>query len=215
MRQMRTFKNLLSLVAIAAFLFIAVASGKVNKLHCGSFQSFGLKPEDGSARNYIAKNDGSIIYGNDINWKAGFLSKHEVDIDGQKFKIADVRGYQLKGDYYARMGSDFIKRIVHGRLNVYINQYSSSNYDSKTNRTSYDTRCDHYLQKGETGELTPLASISDIQDAVSDCPKAAGLIDLKYKELRRAVKADPAYLNKVFETYNNECKPKKTSRKVS
>jgi cytolysin (calcineurin-like family phosphatase) len=103
--------------------------------------------------------------------ESGFLSKHEVDIDRHKFKIADVRGYQLKGDYFARMGTDFIKRIVHGRLNVYINQYSSSNYDSKTNRVSYDTRCEHYLQKGETGELTPLASISDIQEAVSDCPK--------------------------------------------
>jgi hypothetical protein len=78
MRQMRTFKNLLSLIAIAAFLFISVASGKVNKLHCGFFQSFGSKPEDASARNYIVKNDGSIICGNDINWKAGFYQNMKL-----------------------------------------------------------------------------------------------------------------------------------------
>jgi hypothetical protein len=58
----------------------------------------------------FVKNDGSIICGNGINWKAGFLSKHEVDMDGQKFKIADVKGYQLKGGLLYKDGFGFYKK---------------------------------------------------------------------------------------------------------
>jgi hypothetical protein len=47
----------------------------------------------------------------------------------------------------------------------------------------------------------------DIVKAVADCPLAVEMADLKGSKIRKAIRKNPQYLNSIFETYNNDCKP--------
>jgi hypothetical protein len=197
-------KHLLSLSVIVAFMLLAIGS-KVNKIHMGAFAT-GNKVEDMSdIRNYILKMDGTKIYGDEIHWKSGILTKDQVSIDGEKYKLSDVRGYRSGNRYYIRFKKEFIERIIHGKINVYI-QYTQVTTTSSSGRVSSYTRTDHYAQKGEEGELTGIAGQKDIKKLVEDCPESLERASVSNKEMRKAIKRDRNYLNSIFDIYNDNCK---------
>ncbi|MCW3074399.1 MAG: hypothetical protein JWP69_1468 [Flaviaesturariibacter sp.] len=195
----------MSLLAFAAFLVMAIAS-KVNHIHTGAFNTNVQVEDKKESGSWIVKNDGTKIKGDKINWKSGLLLKKEVVIDKEKHKSADVRGIMVDHVYYGRMGNEFIKRIVHGKLNVYMQEVSSTSMDSKgimRQRTSTY----HYVQRGEDGPLTPLASKKDILEAIAGCSLSEEMINVKSSKIRKAVRSNRNYMNQVFEIYNNGCKP--------
>jgi hypothetical protein len=155
-------------------------------------------------------NDGTKIYGEKIIWKTGIFVKDQIKIDDQKFKIPEVRGYQTGGVYYARLRNDFIKRIVHGKINVYV-QFSevttTSTDHSGFTHTSHYTRTDQFAQKGEDGPMIQIASQEDIKKWVSDCPLSVEMCEKSNRQMRKAIKQNRNYLNEIFEIYNNDCKP--------
>lgn len=130
-------------------------SCNVYKFRCGSFNTEDLKDESGNSRNFILKNDGTKVYGDKITYQYGALLKKEITIDKQTFNSAEVRGYQAKGVYYGRVGGRFVKRIVHGKLNVYAEELMSNKYYAEKFTTS-TSQCLHYVQKGETGDLVKI-----------------------------------------------------------
>ena len=199
-------KNALSFLALSVFFLLALAS-KVNQIHYGAFK-YTNKVEEKSTGNYIVKNDGTMVVGGKIKWKSGLFVK-EIQIDEQKFKISDVRGYRDGDTYYGRINNEFIQRIVHGKINVYV-QFSfvtSTTTDhSGFSHTSSYTRTDQYAQKGEDGKLVGIANQKDIKEMVSECPLAVEMISISNSKIRKAVRKDPNYLNSVFDVYNNGCK---------
>jgi hypothetical protein len=201
-------KHFFSLVVAAAFLFLAAGSARVNKIHCGAFNKVS-SGENRDDQNYVVMNDGSRVGGEKISWKSGLIVKDQIKVGDEKFRIKDTRGYFSNGTYYGRLGNGYAKRIVHGKLNVYYTEEmvtSTSTSHTGQMRTSTRMRCDHYVQVGDNGALTPIANQKDIMAYVKDCPKALEMIDKKDREIRRSIRRNRNYLNEIFITYNNGCR---------
>lgn len=193
----------LFIVTLLGISFFSVGC-KINKMHCGAFYT-PVEPKKDSVnnRNFIVKHDGTKIYGNKISYKSGLVVKNQINIDGQKFNINETKGYQANGVYYHRLGNgEYIQRIVHGRLNVYYKQYYTTSYNDKKNYLESKMRCLHYIQQGDNGRLFIIANQKDIKKYVYDCPLSMAMISKSNAKIRKAIRRDYQYLNKIFEYYN-------------
>lgn len=197
-------KHFTSILAAGFFLFMGAASSRVNKIHCGTFNTIARGEDVKEKRNFVELNDGNRIYGEDISWKTGIIVKDQVKIDGQKFAIKETRGYFSNGEYYGRIINSYAKRIIRGKLNVYYTEDVVTSTDSK-GYTSQRRVCYHYIQNGDEGELKAIGNQEDIKKYVKDCPKSLEMISKKDKEIRRSIRKDPLYFNDIFTTYNNNC----------
>lgn len=200
--------HIFSLLIVIAFLVIAAGSARVNKIHCGAFNT---RPtgEDKGEQNYVVLNDGTRLPGDKISWKSGLFAKDQIKVGDEKIKIKDTRGYFSKGVYYGRLGNSYIRRIIHGKLNVYYSEEwvtTTSTSHSGQMRTSNRLKCVHYVQVNDDGELMVIANQKDIMAYVKDCPDALEMIDKKDREIRRSIRRNPNYLNEIFITYNKGCK---------
>src|SRR5689334_233408 len=141
-------KNLLSLSVIAIFLFMATASA-VNKIHNNAFNYHNNVETDTTSDIYIIKNDGSKLYGKKVSYTSGLLMKNTVHLDDEKFPSKEVRGFMKNGTYFTRNGGEYIQRIVHGKINVYVQftdvQTTSQSSTGRISTRNY-TRADHYAQ---------------------------------------------------------------------
>ena len=201
-------KQLLSFAVLFVFIFLATASA-VNKIHHNAFNYLN-KVEEKSPENYLLKTDGTKVYGEKITWKSGMLVKDQIKIDDQKFAMDEIKGYMQKNIFYGKKGNEFIKRIVHGKINVYVQftQVTSTNTNaSGAMSTRSYTRTDHYAQMGDDGQMVNIAGQKDIKEMVKDCPLAVEMADLSNSKMRKAIKNDPNYLNSIFDVYNKGCKP--------
>jgi hypothetical protein len=206
---MKNQKHLLSGLALIIFSVFALAS-RVNKIHYGAFNYSNSVEDPAETQNYLLKDDGTKVYGDKISWKSGLIFKDQIKIDDQKFKIKEVRGYLQKGVFYGRLRSTYIKRIVHGKINVYVEftdvTTTSTDHSGFTHTSSY-VRTDQYSQQGDTGPMVTMASQSDIEQLVSSCPLAVELAHKSNHQIRKAIRKDRNYLNEIFDVYNSGCKP--------
>jgi len=209
---MQNFKaHVLSGLALVLFSILAVSS-TVNKIHLGAFNYSNAVESSADTGTYLLTNDGTKIYGSRIEYTFGLLAKKQIKIDDQKFKSAEIKGYHTNGAYFGRLGNEYIRRIVHGKINVYVKftQVSSTSSDHFGNTYNHDyTRTDHYAQKGEDGELLEIAGQSDIKRLLSDCPAAVAMADISNAQMRKEIRKNPNYLNRIFDLYNNDCVPGK------
>jgi hypothetical protein len=182
----------------------------VNRIHFGAFNYNNRVEDPTDTRNFLQMNDGSKIYGEKINWKSGLFSKDQIKIDDQKYKISEVRGYQRDRVFYGRLKNDYIQRIVHGKINVYVQftQVTETTTDhSGFSHTSTYTRTDQYSQIGDDGPMVVFGSKKDIKALVAGCPIAEEMTDKSDHQIRKAIRNDRNYLNDIFEIYNNGCQP--------
>ena len=202
-------KNLLSFFVIAVFVMMGLAS-KVNKIHTGAFQYETSKEDDLEQGNYLVKNDGTKVFGTNIKWKSGLFVKDKIGIDDQVFKINEIRGYKTGNKFFGRIDNEYVKRIVHGKINVYVvfsqGSYMTTDGNGHSRMHNY-TRATHYAQTGEDGEMTVFAGQADIRKLVAGCPLAVEMASLSDRKTRKAIKKNRHYLNDIFEIYNNDCKP--------
>jgi len=202
-------RHFYSALAAAFFILIAAGSAKVNKIHCGSFSYSSPQDDRMEKRDYVELLDGSKVYGDDASAKTGMFVKDHIRIGKEKIPLKETRGYLSDGTYHKRQGTNFMTRIIHGKLNVYYDQRVVTTHTTSANgtmRMSNRTICYHYVQVGDNGELKAIANQRDIIEYVKDCPKALEMIDKKDKEIRRSIKRERDYLNQIFRIYNNDCK---------
>jgi hypothetical protein len=190
---------------VVAFCQITEAGG-------GGFDTYvAVEPATDSAR-FLVKKDGTILYWN----KVDKLSFSAVTLDGRKIPLAEVRGIR-NGDYfYAPVADNYARRIVRGKLNVYIVRRASAgekpwwmgaNGSSGNFVQGLNYLDQVYLQEGDSGPLKTLNSRKDIISAVQSCPLALSMANKSDSELKKAIRADHRYLNEIFEIYNNNCQP--------
>ena len=204
-----TTKHLFSGCVLIVFAFFALAS-RVNRIHMGAFNYSNRVEDSSDTRNYLMLNDGTKIYGDKVSWKSGMLVKDQIKIDDQKYKISEVKGYQKKQVLYGRLKNTYIQRIVHGRINVYVdftNVTTTTPGPNGTMMTNNYVRTDHYSQQGEDGPLVVFANQTDIENLVSGCPLAVEMVHKSDRQLRKAIRHDRNYMNNIFNVYNNGCKP--------
>lgn len=209
---MKQNKNFLSLLTLIAFGLLAVASGGPPSLQSNAFYWENGIENDTEQATYLVKNDGTKVYGKKINWKGGTIIKDQINIDDQKFPSKEIRGFKRDTVYYGRLAFSFIKRVVHGKLNIYYDVVTgtSTSTDSQGNIRSRTTSTTvFYAQQGEKGEMIRLYDIEDIKKLVEDCPLAASMVDIHKKQLKKELKNDRQYLTKLINIYNNDCRPVK------
>ena len=138
-----------------------------------------------------------------------FDINHKLSLDGVKYPLFEVKAYKNRGTYYIRLDSGFIKRIIHGKINVYVlfdEETGYVGYHGVTVKTHYSFS-KHYAQRGENGPLILLANREVLVDLVKDCPLSVSMIgDEGYEQLKKGNKDDPDYLNNICNIYNNGCK---------
>lgn len=202
-------KNVLSILVCSVFIFMALASSK-KILPRGVFDESKPRGEviPDTLGCLVLKNE-TRVYGNKVRYQSGAVVKNQVQIDGKKFPMKEVRGYYLNGMYYGLYKTDFYKRVLHGKINIYYGQATStnnmSNYNQRWNKTTTRTVEYVYWQKGESGDFNPLHSWKHVKQAVKDCPLAYELANRKKGVLKKEVKKDEEYLWRIFEIYNNNC----------
>lgn len=204
----KTKRNFLSVITVIIFLTLAVGSA-VNRIHFGAFNTGNATVKGEDSRNYLLKNDGTKIYGETVTWKSGIVLKNQISIDSQRFKISEIKGYKSSNIYYGRFRNEYIKRIIQGKLNVYIrySEVTTTSMDRNGGmRMRTYTRTDHYAQKGTDGEMINIPDQYVIANLVKDCPLAYNMINISDSKIRAELKKNGNFLNRIFEIYNNGCK---------
>ena len=199
---MTTFLKKLSAIVFVFFLFPAVLFSQ--NIKQDQFNTDKAASDDTARGNYLVKTDGTQIPGNNLKWKPGIVSKLEATIDGASYPISELRGAHLKNAYYGKVAkdqrrfrNDLAKRIVHGKLNIYIiDTYTPQNHLWYL----------FYSQVGEDGDIKLLEELAELKDLVSDCPAALSMLDKNNDDAKKALRKESGYLNRVVETYNNNCK---------
>jgi hypothetical protein len=176
-------------LSAAVILFISLSFGSCTP-YTGTFKYTQHAENPADSGNFLVKNDGNRIYGNEITWKSSSFTHGTINIDNQQFGMADVRGYMKKGIYYGLFRGTYIQRILHGKkINIYVT------FNSVTVNA-------YYAQRGEDGEMIKFSQ-PDIVNMVKDCPQAVKMASLTDREMNNAIKNNPSYLNSIFDVYNN------------
>lgn len=200
-------RQFFSFLTIVVFMLMAIAS-KVGDVQKSMF-SYGTHEETVGKGNYIEKNDGTKIYGNNISWKSGAAVKDVITLDDTKYKIEDIKGFLRGGDYMIRFGNEYIQRVVRGKINVYAQIEEVvviSNNGRGGTTTNHATKTNYYYQMGDDGELKKFDGKNDIARIVHDCPTALAMADISNKQFEKEIENDPSYANRIFDIYNNGCK---------
>jgi len=147
----------------------------------------GLKfsnPGDNMAKeDFVQTKDGQIHKFSGIKSKDLIKKNHFVISESEKYPAADVISFRVGGDEYRRVEGGFTARkIVYGRINVYLNS-SSYSVIGETNagggqRVHSADR--YYVQKGENSEpvfLIPQNAKKEIYNMLSDYQPSKDIMD--------------------------------------
>lgn len=176
-------------------LFILSGTGRIHAqiIRCVSIKERIVDDSVLAKKTFIDLNNVTRVYGKKLKQP---LFKNITSIDGKEFNNSEIRGYSYDGHYYLFFnGKDFL-RLVEGNVSVY----------KMTEMSSGRSICNIYAKKGTDGVLTVIRFPKELQEFVKDCGPAYAMVNMSYNELKDLIKEDPMYLNKVFETYNNNCK---------
>lgn len=189
-----------------AFIFSLIALTEIGCIHlttirCGTLKERIVDEMVLTKKTYLELNSGTRIYGTKL--KSPFF-KDVTTIDGKEFQNSEVRGYSYGGHYYLYFNNKEFLRLVEGYVSVY--KMTEVTTGSGFNTTSTRSVCNIYAKKGPDGVLTVIRFLNELKAFVKDCDAAYAMIDKSSKEVSRLLKKDHLYLNKVFETYNNNCK---------
>jgi len=213
---MRIFKSNFYSLLVTFVVFSVSANAQKGPLNCEDFNirmsvAEYFRPKD-TNQAYLELKDGSKIYSDTITTKLGRKVKDQIKAGDKIFKMKDTRGYYAGGNYYgfySMYGNIYVKRFIQGKINLYFSEHNGNfpTTDSKGHtREYYSAFCNHYYQIGDSTELVMFQTFEDIKKLVKDCPKSLAMINKDIKEIRQAIKENPAYLNEVFTVYNNGCK---------
>ena len=199
-------QNLFSLTACIFFIYLAFACKSSNKLWCGSMIT--NVEADSEPENFVIFNDGTKITGENISYQTGAFVSDQIKVNNEKYPIADTRGFKANGIFYGRVGNNYAKRIIAGKINIYYREktvVSTTTDASGRTKTRTSLDCLYYYQVGDTGILEEFYKYNTIRELIQGCTKAAAMMDKSDNEIKKILKDDSGYLNSVFETYNS-CK---------
>ncbi|MCR6720226.1 MAG: hypothetical protein NVV59_07955 [Chitinophagaceae bacterium] len=199
-------RHLLSFLMVIAFLIIATASS-VQKNETSRFVMGKGKKESGPDR--IELYDGRVIEMNELTFSGKLFGKTYVETNEGRIPWKEVRAFKRDGIYYLHYGGMELKRIIHGRINVYAEDYVRESTEYNT-RTQQSVQRRHYLiryhYQRDGGPVILLVDQSGIEKAVAGCKPALDMVNVPFKTFRKSVRKNRNYINQVFERFNSECK---------
>ncbi len=159
-------------------------------------------------RDFVIKTDGEVVYGSKLEILSSVLAKNQYGISGKFFGASDIKAYKTENVFFIKLNNDFCRRIIRGKINVYVqfvqNSSTTSNYLGVITLKNFTTT--HYFsQKGDNGKFIELTDEKSVKFAVQGCKKAEQLADLTFLKMDEAVKNDLNYINRIFEIYNRNC----------
>lgn len=188
---MKLFKNNKALLVLfISTLLLLTSSSKVH----GQFYDY-INHTDGPPAleeegTFIVMDDGSKVYGKKIRT----ITFGGVSMDKHRYHLNDVKAFQVDGYYYVRYSISYIKRIIHGRANIY--SLPNNSYNS------------YYIQMGDEGEIIPLSSnnLEAFASFFKDCPNVYEKLNVTKKELHKTLRENHKYIYQLIQEYNTKCK---------
>lgn len=138
---------------------------------------------------FIIKTDGTKLTGNKVEMP--LFGK--IRIDDQQCPNSEIKAYQSDNVYYLKHKGKYLLRILHGKLNLYLDENSS-----------WEKRL-FYTQIGEDGELKRISTWPQLLELISDCPKIHKKLDRPYVELKKIIRDNVFYVSQVLMEYNETC----------
>src|SRR5689334_5025062 len=171
MRKMRSeyhssTSRLLSLLTFLIFVVLTNSCKVVGEFNSESFDSNRYPENIEDMRPYVEMNDGSKVFGKGIS-----IKNSDVTIEDKKFKNSEIRGFFNGTNYYATHKAQFIKRIVRGKINVYLETHPQKRTKDGITHVAY-TVVMYFAQKGDDGKMEYIGTRDDISRLVADCPLA-------------------------------------------
>ncbi|RYZ19600.1 MAG: hypothetical protein EOO16_19465 [Chitinophagaceae bacterium] len=144
---------------------------------------------------YVLLATGEKKPGQKMSLKTGALVKDHITLDGTRYNLDQVKGYNSGIAYYAMYGSSFIRRFVHGKINLYY-------VPDRTYNLPYI-----FSQIGDDGPIKPLNTTKQVRALLADCPSLEAQVPHGSGEVRKAGRAHYGFMTKLFEDYNKGCTP--------
>lgn len=138
---------------------------------------------------FIIKTDGTKLTGSKVEMP--LFGK--IRIDDQQCPNSEIKAYQSDSLYYLKRKGKYLVRILHGKLNLYLDESSS-----------WEKRL-FYTQIGEDGELERISTWPQLLELISDCPEVHKKLDQPYLELKRKIKDNAFYITELLMEYNETC----------
>jgi hypothetical protein len=181
--------------ALSCLLLCSSCTSEYRFLDCGRFNYRNTREAEAS-NNYVLLKDGTKITGDKLE-TGGMISGWHAEINGTKYKFKELKGFMRRGYYYEIFNGVSYERLVQGKINIFRLQYTSD----------HRTHCSFYYQEGNNGKVVMFYYRKELLKLIGDCPMAYELANIKNSTLNQSLRADPNYLNKVVEIYNNGCSP--------
>lgn len=189
----------LSLFSIAFISTLFSCSSSV-KLNCNSISKETTK--DSASSNYVELVDGDKVFGQTINRpNASFIM-----IDNDRYDISEIKGYYENETYFLKYDKIFLERLIHGKISIYKSskKISNTNLNSSADMDLHLIEsCTFYAQKSNEASPIPITKPNLLFQWVQDCNSSATMINIDSKMLKKAIKKEPSFLNKVLSAYNN------------
>lgn len=188
--------------SILSILFIPLiqSCSPSGKLNCNSILKETTK--DSASSNYVELLDGEKVFGQTINRpNASFIM-----IDNDRYDISEILGYYENETYFLKYDKIFIERLIHGKISIYKSskKISNTNLNSSADMDLHLIEsCTFYAQKSNEASPIPITKPNLLFQWVQDCNSSAPMINIDSKMLRKAIKKEPSFLNKVLSAYNN------------
>ena len=191
------------LMACLCVFFLLQSSVSAQVLKQEQFNPNNTPADDTAYQNYLLKNDGTHIAGKTVSWNR----KNEATADDVAYPLSDLRGIHIRNAYYGKVApkqltfkNQLVKRIIHGKINIY-----TFKGDAQSGNQKFDWYM-YFSQVGEDGDIVLLSNLDELQELVKDCDVAVSMLDKSNEEAKKALRKEHGYLNRVIETYNNDCK---------
>ena len=202
-------RNILNIVVVFFFLFITSFSYQKypGKLLYGFFYHDNIVEDVSDKRNYIEKNNGEKIYGEVIKLDVGLFKQTKVRIDSQEFLMYEIIGFRESDRYFLRYNNYFVRRIVHGKINIY--EFDSSERVPNSDGVNFlmtGTLYNYFSQVGDHSNLKKIRRYSKYKKIVVGCQTSSDLANKKRMELAKETEKNQKFFNRIIEIYNNGCK---------
>jgi hypothetical protein len=144
--------------------------------------------------DFVELFDGTVVNGTISEVKGNF-----VVINGNNYRVKNIRSYQYRSVYKTAYKKDFLRRIVKGKINVYERsiRYAGNPFGATSSERGGGAGIHYYIQKGDSGKFE-FFDIKTLERMVKDNSKALYWVN-EYKKLK---KKNDSYLDYAIEAYN-------------
>jgi hypothetical protein len=175
------------------FFFMGCSTQKVtiSPLHdfIGTYEN--VEREHGYAP-FVELRSGEKVYGKKLSFGAEVLGKRRntIKLDKIVYEHREVKSAFDGYCFYRPTEEGFAKRIIKGKLNIYLLYYSQNFY---------------FIQRGDEEKLLSLNRVGQLREYLEDCPLALEIFDEGNANILQSKRQNNHFMSTAIYRFNNNC----------